>query len=114
MLVKFVSTESGELFMNSDLAALVLHTLGKSCSARGVITYEQIAPALAALHALSQATPELKDNQDNKEAEEDGKETPQEPPVRLQARLWPVLQMLERTQKGKPDGFILWEAAKDF
>ena len=103
MLVKFHSSESGEILMFADSARILLHLLGKECTARGVITLEQLPEALAKLQtAMTRAKGEKATGSD--------KDT--EIPVSFVQRAIPFLDLLQRTRKDK--GYLLWEAAADF
>mgnify|MGYP003807941263 FL=1 len=111
MLVKFISSTSGQIMMFAPVARQILEILGKDCNARGVITSEQIPEAinllrLAAADSRRQAegiTPQPSDDRDGKD---------EAPPVDLSQRAYPLTELLEWSHKD--DGFILWEAAKDF
>lgn len=114
MLVQFNSSVSGEMLMLSDAAKRLLDIIGKECTARGVITAEQLPDALA---RLRRAVAEEKAGQAASGAVDNGypdpdDETAKEPPVGLARRAYPFIEMLEWTQR--EDGFVLWEAAKDF
>jgi len=111
MLVKFISSTSGQIMMFAPVARQILEILGKDCNARGVITSEQIPEAinllrLAASDSRRQSegiTPQPSDDRDGKD---------EAPPVDLSQRAYPLIELLDWTHKD--DGFILWEAAKDF
>ena len=49
MLVKFDSNVAGEMLMFADVARRLLTLAGKECTARGVITREQIPEIVARL-----------------------------------------------------------------
>lgn len=108
MLVKFTSSETGELLMFADAAHQLLTAVGKECTARGTFTPEQMMPAAAALRRAVEGG----------KAAPSGKvdETPEnERPVALGQRAWPLIEMLERTAtKGGEHANIVWEAPKDF
>lgn len=110
MLVKFVSSETGELIMFAELAHLLLTVAGKECTARGTFTAEEMLPAAQALKAAVErgdAPPARADE----EEEEGGEE--KEKPIALGPRAWPLIDMLERTARGRRPN-IIWEAPKDF
>ncbi|MEF8734667.1 MAG: DUF1840 domain-containing protein [Candidatus Accumulibacter meliphilus] len=119
MLVKFNSSTSGQIMMFAAAARQLLEILRKDCTARGVITAEQLPEAIerlrtavaggrrnvaAGLPAPSTA-PEKNEGSEGDHPEDD-------PPIGLAQRAFPLIELLEWTQK--EDGFILWEAAKDF
>ena len=119
MLVKFNSNTSGQIMMFAPAARQLLEILHKDCTARGVITTEQLAEAIERLQAAvaggrrgggealpAQATASEKADGSDAGHPEGG------PPIGLAQRALPLIELLEWTQK--EDGFILWEAAKDF
>ena len=114
MLVTFNSSVSGEMLMQAEVAKRLLELIGKECTARGVITLEQLPEALA---LLRRAVAEEKTGQQQAGAVDNGypdpdDETSAEPPVGLARRAFPFIEMLEWTQR--EDGFVLWEASRDF
>lgn len=107
MLVKFVSSQTGELLMFADVARQLLTALGKPCTARGAFTADEMPLAAARLRRAverGEAPPAV-----DAEAEEG-----EEPPVALGARAWPFIDMLERTGGAGEEANIVWEAAADF
>lgn len=114
MLVKFISNTSGQIMMFAPIARQLLEIVDKDCSARGVITTEQLPEAIA---RLRRATAETKAHSPGKavgtgdagRAHDDEDEASR---VGLAQRAFPLIELLEWTRQ--EDGFILWEAAKDF
>ncbi len=109
MLVKFTSSTSGQIMTFAPVARQLLEILGKDCSARGVITTEQLPEAIDRLrHAAadpgSPAATETGDSDDHN--------TSDVSPIGLGQRAYPLIELLEWTRK--EDGFVLWEAAQDF
>ena len=107
MLVKFVSSETGELMMFAEMASTLLRAIGKETSRRGTFTRAEMLPA-AQLLREAVARGEAGDNKANDD--DDGKEQP----VALGPRAWPLIDMLERTAKGGAQANIVWEATADF
>lgn len=114
MMVRFDSSVSGEMLMLAEPAKCLLGIIGKECTARGVITTEQLPEALARLRSAV-----LADKAEQRQAgvvdngyPDIDDETAAEPPVGLARRAYPFIEMLEWTQREA--GFVLWEAAKDF
>lgn len=106
MLVKFISSQSGELLMFAEVARTLLQAVGKETTRRGTFTHDEMQPAADRLRqavargeAAGQPPPE-----------DDGEESQ----VTLGPRAWPFIEMLERTAKGGPKANIVWEAAADF
>ena len=113
MLVKFTSSTSGQIMMFAPVARQLLDLIGKECTARGVITTEQLPEAierlrLAAAGAHSTPSPATEDAM----ASEDSTSETESAPVGLGQRAYPLIEILEWTRK--EDGFVLWEAASDF
>lgn len=104
MLVKFDSNVAGEIMMFADAARRLLQVAGKECTARGVITAEQIPEVVARLRAAVAKEKAVQQGQSD-----DGSDAPV---VSLGQRAQPFIEMLELT--ARDDGFVLWEAPKDF
>ncbi|WP_291993532.1 DUF1840 domain-containing protein [Candidatus Accumulibacter sp. ACC003] len=115
MLVKFTSNTSGQIMMFSPVARVLLEIIGKDCSARGVITCEQLPNAIEKLRLAADGSGAGRDTTDDQPQaagdSADDQATP-EPPVGLAQRAYPLIELLQWTRK--EEGFILWEAAKDF
>ena len=107
MLVKFVSSETGELMMFAEMAGTLLRAAGKETGRRGAFTRDEMLPAAQLLRAAV-ARGEAGDSKANDDDEG------AEPPVALGPRAWPLIDMLERTAKGGAQANIVWEAAADF
>lgn len=108
MLVRFMSSETGELMMFAEVAHQLLAAIGKECTARGTFTVEEMLPAAQALKNAVQRGEEPQSG--TEEEEEPGKEKP----VALRQRAWPLIDMLERTARGGQRANIIWEAPRDF
>jgi len=110
MLVRFLSSETGELLMFAEAARPLLQILGKETTARGTFTLAEMAPAATTLREAvkrAEAPPP-----DIDEVDEAGKK--KEPVVAMSQRAWPLIDMLERTARGGPKANIVWEASADF
>ena len=107
MLVKFVSSETGELMMFAEMAGILLRAAGKETARRGTFTRAEMLPAA---HLLRTAVARGEGSgEPEQEAEEGAEQT-----VALGPRAWPLIDMLERTAKGDAQANIVWEAAADF
>lgn len=110
MLVKFTSSTSGQIMMFAPVARQMLEILGKDCSARGVVTGEQLPGAITRLRgAIADAH---RHPPANSESGDDTDEAEGASRVDLAQRAYPLVELLEWTRK--EDGFLLWEAAHDF
>lgn len=108
MLVKFHSSAAGPMIMFAAPAAALLHAIGKECTARGVITAEQLPAAIAALAALiADDPPPVEAEAADPAAREDAPL-----PVGLAKRAVPFLDLLRHTLA--EDGYVVWEAPADF
>ena len=109
MLVRFLSSETGEILMFAEAARTLLQAIGKECTARGSFTQDEMAEAARVLREAVQRAeaPPVED-----ELDEHGKR--KEPVVALGQRAWPLIDMLERSGRGGPKANIVWQAASDF
>lgn len=108
MLVRFISSETGELIMFAEVAHQLLTAMGKECTARGTFTVEEMLPAAEALKSAVQRSQAPPPSQMEAEVPE------KEKPVALGQRAWPLIDMLERTARGRKHPHIIWEAPQDF
>ncbi len=111
MLVKFTSSTSGQIMTFAPVARQLLEILGKDCSARGVITTEQLPEAIDRLRHAA-ADPGSPPAADTETADSDKHNAADAAPIGLGQRAYPLIELLEWTRK--EDGFVLWEAAQDF
>lgn len=109
MLVRFISSETGEILMFAEAARSLLQVLGKETTAKGAfLSDEMMAAAQTLKDAVSRAeAPPVED-----EVDADGRK--KEPVVALGQRAWPLIDMLERTAKGGRKANIVWEAPAAF
>ena len=112
MLVRFLSSETGEILMFADAARPLLQVLGKATSARGTFTQAEMALAAQTLRDAVKRADAPPPPPDEDERDETGKK--KEPVVAMSQRAWPMIDMLERTSKGGPKANIVWEASADF
>jgi hypothetical protein len=98
MLYKFKSPVAGDVIMLGPQGDQMLKLMGREPAAQGIIEPEAMGAVLAALQAAIDAeTPA------SAEAAED---EPGKPGVGLRQRLWPMIEMLRRSQAaGKP---VVW------
>ena len=98
MLVRFDS-KVGTLTTFGDVAVKLLRLMGQSGSIPGAILAADIPPALERLRAGIQSAPAApaapKDDRDA------------EPPVNLNQRAFPLIELLERAAKNGAD--VIWE-----
>lgn len=110
MLVTFTSSTSGEILMFSQMARRLFEIIGKTGSARGVFTKEQLPDAI---EKLRQAVAAEKAEPDKPEEEDRDIENDQQTSdIDLAQRAHPFIELLESTRK--EDGYVMWHAANDF
>jgi len=110
MLFIFKSAAGADVIMFADIAKKLVAILGKDpADAKGIVTVEQLPDAIARLRA---AIDEDKARQAGQAQDEDEDEEPDPDrhgmaaPVSLAQRAWPLLEMLELSQKeGVP---VVW------
>jgi hypothetical protein len=113
MLVRFSSQATANLLMFDDVARALLKVISKSPTQRGVITVEEMAPALVRLNALTEREKRVREGLERRE-ELPVPEVGIEPHelVGLSVRAQPFIKMLIQAQRENKE--ITWEAPKDF
>ena len=121
MLVRMNSSTSGEMIMFAEHARQLFEIIGKECTARGVFVKEQLPEAITRLHRAVEEEKKILHEAEHKarlegideEAElADEEHKSGRVGVHLGQRATPLIHLMEWTQK--ENGFILWEADKDF
>jgi hypothetical protein len=106
MLITFKCHASPDVMMLENLAQYLVGIVGKRLGQRGVITHDELGPAIEKLEAAI-----ISDKQERAEHEghfhegEDGRERHEIPPG-LAQRAYPFLDMLRAAQKENAD--IVW------
>ena len=112
MIVRFVSSETGEVLMFAETARVLLQAVGKETTARGTFTPAEMPGAALALREAIRRAAEPPPAEEDQEEEEAGRR--KEPVVTLGQRAWPLIDMLERTGRAGPQAHIVWEAPEAF
>jgi hypothetical protein len=120
MLVRLTSSTSGEMIMFAKHARRLFDIVGKESTARGVFTTEQLAPAIAALRravdeeklAAKRRAEDAQVEDEPPDKDEAGAEQQADAQIGLGQRAQPLINLMEWT--AKEEGFILWQADKDF
>jgi hypothetical protein len=112
MLVTFHSSTSGEIMMFAESARVILGILAKDCTARGVITLDELPAAIAALRGAMQQRRGQPAEARPASGKDDAGEERQELPVGFVQRATPFVELLERTLAD--EGYVMWQAAADF
>jgi len=102
MIYKFKSKASGDLVMLGAHGDRLLRLLGREPSAQGIIEPAAMPQAIAVLEAAIAAA--QRDGEPGEPAAADA--APDEAPVQLRQRLWPVIEMLRRAHAA--DAPIVW------
>jgi hypothetical protein len=101
MIYKFKSKASGDVIMLGPNGDAMLRILGREPALKGIVEVAHMAAAIAALRAAvaaDEAPPEA-DEQDGDDAAARGG-------ITLRQRLWPVIDLLERSlAAGEP---VVW------
>lgn len=107
-LVVFRSKAAGEIFMFAETARRIFEIIGRSESARGVITAEQVTDALQRLvSAVEQEKADIKSAAATAdEANRRGSDEPAAAPITLGQRAFPLIEMLRAAEKKKVD--VTW------
>ena len=92
MLYKFKSSASGDLIMLGPQGELLLRLIGREPASKGIIEPWAMPAALQLLQAAMAAAEPLQPAPPDDEPL---------PPVELRQRLWPMIDMLRRSQAAK-------------
>lgn len=113
MLVRFSSQATANLLMFDDVARALLTVIGKSPTQRGVITVDEMSPALLRLQHLVE----------HEKRQREGRESREEKPIPdigiepheligLSVRAQPLIKTLQQALREHKE--ITWEAPRDF
>jgi hypothetical protein len=108
-LIVFRSKAAGEIYMFAETAHRLLDIIGKADSPKGVITADQVPDALQRLVAAVEAE---RAQQADAAREREGADrrgdaaTPQQQPVTLSQRAFPLIEMLRAAAKRNVD--VTW------
>lgn len=110
MLVRFESSETGEILMFAETAKTLLQAIGKETTARGTFVPGEMASAAKALRDAVKQAPAAPSDEEEEENKKQGKP----PVISLGQRAWTLIDMLERTSRAGPKATIIWEAPQAF
>ena len=100
MLIRFESDIAGQFIMMGDVALPLLRMMGMSGNEQGAVSGADLLTALATLEEALRRVPVPRAGAD--EEDED-----QEPPIALQRRALPLLEMLRRA--AADEGSVMWQ-----
>jgi hypothetical protein len=109
MLVTFKSAASADVIMFGDAAKNLIAILGKDPDdPKGIVTVEQLPEAIARLRAAIEEdrARHAEHGEADEEAERESGRTGMGAPVSLAQRAWPLLEMLEFSQR--EDVPVVW------
>ncbi|MEC9359884.1 MAG: DUF1840 domain-containing protein [Pseudomonadota bacterium] len=99
-MIQFSSPAAAKIAMLQTHARRLLDIIGKPDAERGALAPEEIPAAVSALRAAIESErrkPEIEQDENNAENGEDDEDQPI--PVDLARRAWPLIDMLERSQR---------------
>lgn len=100
MLIRFQSDTAGQFIMMGDVALPLLRMMGMSGNEQGAVSGADLLTALHTLEAALQQAAAAQAAPDDGDGED-------EPPIALQRRALPLLEMLRRT--AAEDGYVMWQ-----
>jgi len=102
MIYKFKSKAAGDVIMLGPNGDQMLRLIGREPAAKGIIEVPHMAAAIAALRAAVQADEApIESDDDNGDQDAPGRGA-----ITLRQRLWPVIDLLERSlAAGEP---VVW------
>ncbi|ANQ86833.1 DUF1840 domain-containing protein [Azoarcus olearius] len=104
MLYTFKSDAAAEVLMLGDAARKLIAILGKDATdTQGIVTVEQLPDAISRLRAAIEEdrARNAGRNEDDEAADREAGRTGMAAPVSLAQRAWPLLDMLEQSQRAK-------------
>jgi hypothetical protein len=105
MLYKFKSKAAGDVIMLAATGDQVLRILGRQPASKGILEVTDMPAALAALEAAVREA-ELARQAAEAEAAAQGHPPPAREGVSLRQRVWPLAEMIRRSQAAEAD--IVW------
>ena len=106
MLYKFKSAASGDLIMLAAHGDELMRVLQREPAARGIVEVDAMVQAIALIKAAVAAAEAPRDNAKADADTDTDADTAAPAKVGLRQRLWPMLQMLERSLAGRVP--IVW------
>jgi len=98
MIYKFKSKAAGDVIMLGPNGDQMLRLLGREPAAKGIVDVDQLGAAIEALRAAVQA--------DEAPADADEDEAPGRAAITLRQRLWPVIELFERSLRAREP--VVW------
>ena len=105
MLYKFKSKAAGDVIMMGPGGDQVLRILGRNPEPKGILEVADMAAAMRAIEAAVVDDEQARE-QAEAEAAAEGKALPPRDAITLRQRVWPLLEMIKRSQAAQAD--IVW------
>jgi hypothetical protein len=97
MIYKFKSKAAGDVIMLGPNGDQMLRLIGHEPAAKGIVDVAQLPAAIAALRAAVQ---------DDEARQDEDEDAPGRNAVSLRQRLWPVIELFERSLREKQP--VVW------
>lgn len=105
MIYKFKSKAGADVIMLGPLGDQMLQLLGRTPSAQGIVTQDQLSSAISALEAAV-ADDEAAFAQQQADAQAAGDKVPRREGVGLAQRAWPLIELMRHALKAGDD--VVW------
>jgi hypothetical protein len=105
MIYKFKSKAAGDVIMMGPAGDMVLRTIGKEPTPKGIVEPAAMPAAIAAIERAI-AADEAARAQAEQEAAAEGRQLPPHEGVTLRQRAWPLVEMMKRAHAA--DKEIVW------
>lgn len=107
MIYKFKSKAAPDVIMMGPNGDQILRLIGREPTAKGILEVADMPAAVAALRAAVQEEEVRRQAAADEAAEgEDGARASREGVVTLRQRVWPLIEMIERSQQAATD--VVW------
>jgi len=101
MLYEFKSKATGTVVMTSNVAERILSIIGKEAGPQGIITLEQINPAIAALQSAIERDDRESQGERDSDATEADEPAHQHQTISLRQRAHPFIELLRDAYKAQ-------------
>jgi len=101
MLYEFKSKATGTVVMTSNVAERILSIIGKEAGPQGIITLEQINPAIAALQSAIERDDQESQGERDSDATEADEPAHRHQAISLRQRAHPFIELLRDAHKAQ-------------
>ena len=106
MIYKFKSKAAPDVIMMGPNGDQVLRLIGREPTAKGILQVADMPAAVAALRAAVEEEDARRQGAADDQEDEDGPRGSREGVVSLRQRVWPLVEMIERSHKAGTD--VVW------